>query len=404
MNEQNMISEELDHAGEVSTVTPSLLELDGYRITSETDVPSEEFLFRMFGKPCFPRRDLSAITGVEKCGKTFFTSMLLACCAERHVMELERIRDQPLKVMWYDTEQSRQSTKSILTDRVFKLVHTDATDCTDGISAVSAISAGQKSEIEENYFVFNVRKCSVEERMNYLLTGIETYKPDLVIVDNVCDLLSSINDAEESVKVINQLMEVATAYDCNITVVIHLNRSGDKRNLRGWLGTQILHKAFDVYCCEDISKTDVLSVGQSMTRKYRINDKLYYKVNDAGLPEMAEAPDIQERDDNGRYTSRKSEAYKIKSDVIDMFNQDYIIRHPDDAVRPWEWDLRRLFGDAMNTRAMMSPDDLQRDVMKLSGIRVANYYKKVFLMAIEQRVVKTEMIRGGRIAVIPLST
>lgn len=68
MNEQNMISEELDHAGEVSTVTPSLLELDGYRITSETDVPSEEFLFRMFGKPCFPRRDLSAIMGVEKCG------------------------------------------------------------------------------------------------------------------------------------------------------------------------------------------------------------------------------------------------------------------------------------------------------------------------------------------------
>lgn len=389
MIEENMISEELGHAGEVSTVTPSLLELDGYRITSETDVPDEEFLFRMFGKPCFPRRDLSAITGVEKCGKTFFTSMLMACCAERHVMELERIREQPIKVMWYDTEQSQLSTKSILTDRVFKLVHTDCTDSTD---------------LNETFFAFNVRKCSVEERMDYLLTGIETYKPDLVIIDNVCDLLSSINDAEESVKVINQLMEVATAYDCNITVVIHLNRSGDKRNLRGWLGTQILHKAFDVYCCEEISKTDVLSVGQSMTRKYRITDKLYYKVNDAGLPEMAEAPNIQERDDNGRYTSRKSEAYKVKSDVVDMFNQDYIIRHPDDAVRPWEWDLCRLFGDAMNTRAMMSPDDLQRDVMKLSGIRVANYYKKVFEQAVEQRVIKTEMIRGGRIAVIPLPT
>lgn len=103
MNEHHKISEELDHAGEVSNVTSSLLELDGYRITSETDVPSEEFLFRMFGKPCFPRRDLSTVTGVEKCGKTFFTSMLMACCAERHVLELERIREEPLKVIWYDT-------------------------------------------------------------------------------------------------------------------------------------------------------------------------------------------------------------------------------------------------------------------------------------------------------------
>jgi hypothetical protein len=48
--------------------------------------------------------------------------MLMACCAEKSVLELERIRDEPLKVMWYDTEQSRQSTKSILTGRVFKLV------------------------------------------------------------------------------------------------------------------------------------------------------------------------------------------------------------------------------------------------------------------------------------------
>ena len=50
MNEQNMISEELDHAGEVSTVTPSLLELDGYRITSETDAPNNSIPFYLIIK------------------------------------------------------------------------------------------------------------------------------------------------------------------------------------------------------------------------------------------------------------------------------------------------------------------------------------------------------------------
>ena len=109
MKEIDPIEEELAQAGEVSPVSPTFVKLDKCRIMSDTGVPAEDFLMRLFGKPCFPRRDLSTVTGTEKCGKTFFTSMLMACCAEKNVLELERISDEPLKVMWYDTEQSRQS-------------------------------------------------------------------------------------------------------------------------------------------------------------------------------------------------------------------------------------------------------------------------------------------------------
>ena len=74
----NLIQGQLLQAGEPSPVTPELLRLDGYRITSDTELPAEEFLFRLFGVPCFPRRDLTTVTGMEKCGKTFFSSMLMA--------------------------------------------------------------------------------------------------------------------------------------------------------------------------------------------------------------------------------------------------------------------------------------------------------------------------------------
>ena len=67
---EKMLADELPLAGQVSAVSPSLMKLDGYRITSETEVPDEEFLMRMYGKPCLPRRDLTAVTGMEKCGKT----------------------------------------------------------------------------------------------------------------------------------------------------------------------------------------------------------------------------------------------------------------------------------------------------------------------------------------------
>ena len=383
MKPMNIVDKELSLAGTDNPITPELLELDRFRIMSDTPVPAEEYLLRMFGKPCFPRRDLSTVTGLEKCGKTFFTSMLMACCAEKQVLELERIREQPLKVMWYDTEQSRQSTKTILTDRVFRLV---------------------PSHADENFFVFNVRACTYQERMDYLVAGIQTYKPDIVIIDNVSDLLPSINDAEQSIHIINQLMQLSTENDCNITVVIHLNRSGEKRSLRGWLGTEILHKAFEVYYCEQIEQTDVFSVEQIFTRKYRIGETLYYKISDEGLPEVTVKPDYQPRDSGGRFMSNKPEAYQIKSDKADSFNQKYIIRNDGSARLSWEWDLRLLFGDAMSSAAEVSVEMLKGRVMQLSGIKQPKYYDKVFKLAIDQRIVQTTMDRNGRIVVIPVSS
>jgi hypothetical protein len=386
MNGRDPIEEELSKAGVAPSVPPSVVQLDKFRIMSDTDVPPEEFLMRLFGKPCFPRRDLSTVTGTEKCGKTFFTSMLMACCAEKNVLELERIRDEPLKVMWYDTEQSRQSTKLILTDRVQKLIHTDCTESTD---------------LDENYFVFNVRACTYEQRLEYLVAGIETYKPDMVVVDNVSDLLPSINDPEGSAKVIDLLMQLATEYNCNITIVIHLNRSGEKRNLRGWLGTEILHKAFDVYYCEQIEKTDVFSVEQTFTRKFRIPETLFYKIDEDGLPVITTKPaSYQPRDDNGRYQTNKPEAYQIKTAKADSFNQDYIIRNDGNARQPWEWNLGKLFFDAMGVMPSLTLEALQNEVMSISGIKQPKYYDKVFKRAGDQRIVQTTMDKHGRVVAI----
>ena len=380
MKEIDPIEEELAQAGEVSPVSPTLVKLDKCRIMSDTNVPSEDFLVRLFGKSCFPRRDLSTVTGTEKCGKTFFTSMLMACCAEKNVLELERISDEPLKVMWYDTEQSRQSTKSILTDRVFKLA---------GLTG-----------LDQNIFVFSVRACTYQERMDYLVAGIEAYKPDMVIIDNVSDLLSSINDQEESARVIDQLMQLSTEHKCNITIVIHLNRTGEKRSLRGWLGTEILHKAFDVYYCQQIEKTDVFCVEQTFTRKYRIMEKLCYKIDENGLPQITAMPDFQSRDSNGQYQTNKPEAYQIKSDTADKFNQKYIIHNDGNARQPWEWDLGMLFGDALSQYPSLTLEALQDQVMSLSGIKQPKYYDKVFSLAVDRRVVQTTMDRNGRVVAI----
>ena len=308
--------------------------------------------------------------------------MMMAGCAKKDVLELERISDEPLKVMWYDTEQSRQSTKSILTDLVFKLAHL------------------MESDIDSNFFVFNVWAKTYQERLDYLVAGIEAYKPDMVIIDNVSDLLSSINDQEESARLIEQLMQLSTQHNCNITIVIHLNRSGEKRSLRGWLGTEILHKAFDVYYCQQVEKTDVFSLEQTFTRKYHITEKLYYKMDDVGLPQITDMPDHQARNDNGQYITNKPEAYQIKSDTAERFNQKYIIHNDGNARQPWEWDLGQLFGDVLSHYPSLPLDELQNKIMSLGGIKQPKYYDKVFNLAVDRRIVRTTMDKNGRVVAI----
>jgi hypothetical protein len=236
--------------------------------------------------------------------------------------------------------------------------------------------------------------------MDYLVAGIEAYRPDLVIIDNVSELLPSINDPEKTVEVVGRLMELATLYACNISLVIHLNRTGEKRNLRGWLGKEILHKAYEAYCCEQIPMTDVFSVEQLFSRKFHTSEKLFYKIDDNGLPFQTDDPNARQHADDGRYESGKPDAYKVSAARAATFNQAYILRDGEDARTSWKWDLHKLFGDAMGDCAQLSQEELQRRVMELSHIEQPKYYGKVFDLAVEKRVVCTTLNKGGRVVVI----
>ena len=76
-NVMSLLDAELEHAGEGTALSPQMLLLEQLRITPEKELKPMEFLFRLFGKPCFPRGELVAITGKAKSGKTFVTSMLM---------------------------------------------------------------------------------------------------------------------------------------------------------------------------------------------------------------------------------------------------------------------------------------------------------------------------------------
>lgn len=282
---KNSLSRNRRTATPVGQVVPTQQEIDELfveRITPETDLPPMQPLFRMFDVPCFYRGELVADCGKAKSGKTFFLSILMAGCLTQKALALERTAHtdltdlKPLKVLWIDTEQSQQSTQEILKDRIIPLAEK------------SVISERSVCDIDKTLYAFNLRGLGFEKRGKMVDVAIRTIKPDICIVDGIKDLMTDINDAVQATRIMEQLMALAKEFNCSIVCVLHLNKSEQDRNMRGSIGTELTNKAFEVFQCEMISEkdqTETFKVTQTYSRKQKMKQKLYYRINDEGLPE-----------------------------------------------------------------------------------------------------------------------
>ena len=362
------MAEELAAAGQPSAdFTPAVAKLFESRITEKSDISEMTFLFRLFGVACFPRGELVAVAGKAKSGKTFFLSLLMAAGrvngngnlngngnVNGGQMPLERIREEPLRVLWYDTEQSQQSTQDILVNRIGKMVEGSATE--------GASSASQ--EALQNLYAFNVRMASWDERLRMFVDVVAYLKPDLVVLDGVRDLLSDINDGREAQSMTERLMQLAQQHKCCIVCVLHQNKSGADNTMRGWIGTELTNKVFEVYNCEKL-RDRTFKVEQTMTRKYDIGRQLYYRVDeDTQLPVVSEHPACnQPRDAQGRW---------VCQDAITV-------------------DLRKLFTTAMEGSSRKPFGELMGIALKKCGVVDARTYYSYLEEAQAQDIIRVEV-------------
>ena len=341
-----LISEELALAGEASRLSPTLLDLEKNRITSTKELPPIEFLFSLFDEPCFPRKELVAFTGRAKSGKTFVMSMLMVLCTVAEVLYFRRLAENKLRLLWYDTEQSDNSTQDILRNRIIPLFH--------------RVAGSDETFPEDMFDIFNVRNVDRDKREDYLFAAIEYYKPDLVILDGIRDLVGDINDGTVAQVLIEKLMKSAQLNNCCIVCVLHQNKSGDSRDPRGWLGTELLNKAFDVFATEKLMPQRIFKLEQLYTRKYDIEQLLWFQVDDEGLPVVCEEPPV---------TAFSTES---ENDSRPMLNDDYVIHHPDGR---WEMDIVKLFTDAMTGYDILTGEALRYRVKLLGKIATNNLYR-----------------------------
>lgn len=249
------------------------------RITPDTHIPSHDFLFRWDDRPCFARGELVALTGKAKSGKTFVCSLLMALAIRPQIMGISRLHDEPLRVVWIDTEQSEDSTQEILSHRIGKLINQPIPD--------------------DQFFVYNLRRDNWQERFNLANLCIVHAKPDLVIFDGIRDVVGDINNYTEAQNVLEKLLSLASWSGACIVCVLHQNKSIEDKTLRGALGTELQNKSYETYECQKDPDTRLFTLRQTATRKYDITQKLEFTVDQEGLPVMEQGTRNQEQGQNG---------------------------------------------------------------------------------------------------------
>ena len=216
--------------------------------------------------------------------------------------------------------------------------------------------------------------------------GIAYLQPDLVVLDGVRDLIADINDGVEAQRITEQLMTLAQQHHCCIVCVLHQNKSDSDRNLRGWIGTELTNKVFEVYSCEKLKDRQMFKVEQTHTRKYDIGRELYYTVDrETGLPVACDRPAEQPRDAQGRWVSPRQNP--TEEEKWQSLNPTYIIRHPEGTKPAWEWNLRRLFSDALAGKDCLPYGTLMGIALGLSHISDKQVYYTAYKQAIEQGII-----------------
>ena len=91
--------------------------------------------------------------------------------------------------------------------------------------------------------IFYMRGMSPKERRDFVANTVKYWpkRPRIIVIDGVRDMMSNINDADESTELIVWLEQIILTYNLHICEVLHQNKTDN--NARGHIGSELLNKA-----------------------------------------------------------------------------------------------------------------------------------------------------------------
>ncbi len=259
------------------------LQSEGIDVENPIDPP--DFLVEVKGVPALPLGDLSLITGEKKTGKSTTYQVLASVLLSEEGTwgPIERKLENP-SIAIFDSEQARYHAQQACA-RILKMAGLPQKNIYDRLCYVP------------------LRKLSYDGRLQVIAEYLEIYRPNVVIIDGIIDLITDFNSIEESKPFIDKLMAWATHYNCCAIGLIHTSKSmpGEPR---GHLGAFGVEKAYMTIETKKAS-WGIFSVGTQSCRGVDMPEWHFKHEDDIVVPadDEAEAHRIESN-------NKKSEALK----------------------------------------------------------------------------------------------
>ena len=205
--------------------------------------------------PAGTKGNFSTIIGKAKSKKTFSLTLFLA-----DYLKIESNK----RVLYFDTEQGKYHVQKAVKRIVQK-----------------------NGMIHENFEVYHFRSLSTEERLELIEDAIYLYDDvDLVVIDGVRDLVTSINDEVQATMINSKFLKWTEERNIHIITVLHQNKGDDKA--RGHVGTEIMNKAELVLSVTPSDEDKDTSFIETVVSRNIAIEPFAFKVDENGIPHQLE--------------------------------------------------------------------------------------------------------------------
>ena len=267
-----------------------------YLLDPREDYPEPYHMLEYNGVPFSKIGGLGAMSGQKKNGKSFVLTQLMAAILgngnertqlylphltvpERTIEYLRNIRDNDTylpRVLYVDTEMEKLSSAKVMR-RVHWLCGWDMKVPDDRFSVLWLKNMPTDDSVR-----------AYQRRYDLIRTAIDVIQPDVVFIDGIRDLLSSINDEEQGTKILGELGSMAEDRQMSIWNALHQNPSrkndDDDAKMRGWIGTELGNKVSDtlVSIKQKTASGVTFTVKQQDARDKDLDDWKFEITDDAG--------------------------------------------------------------------------------------------------------------------------
>jgi hypothetical protein len=181
-----------------------------------------------------------------------------------------------------------------------------------------------------------------------------------------------------------RLMHLASEHHCAIVCVLHQNKSIEDHNPRGWIGTELKHKAFEMYECAKSSER-IFTWAQTDTRKYDIPEVLSFAVNEEGIPYRCTEKQLLE----AQFEAQRKMVAKMEK-CGGRLNKPYGDLNPKYAHkegRKHVFDVKQLFTDIMTPGQTYQEEALKTEIYAATNAVKDKLHDEILQKAVAEKVI-----------------